>query len=128
MADYRQTSSSVPVRTTVVDEEVVTGPSGWVVLQRLVGLVFTVVQALIILRIVLLLLVANQSNGIVAGILGATDVLVDPFRGMFRLDHVVAGSGSTLDVAAIVALVAWTLIEAVIIAGLRIGDRHVETV
>ncbi len=67
-------------------------------------------------------------GGVVAGILGATDVLVDPFRGMFRLDRVAAGSGSMLDVAAIVALVGWTLIEAVIIAGLRVGDRRVETV
>jgi hypothetical protein len=33
-----------------------------------------------------------------------------------------------LDVAAIVALVGWTLIEAVIIAGLRVGDRRVEIV
>lgn len=127
MADYQRTSSTVPVRTTVVDEAV-GGPSGWVVLQRLVGLIFTIAQALIILRIVLLLLVANQGNGIVSAIIVATDVLVDPFRAMFRLDRVVAGSGSMLDVAAIVALVGWTLLEAVIIAGLRIGDRRVETV
>jgi hypothetical protein len=49
---------------------------------------------------------------------------VEPFRGMFRLDHVSSRSGSVLDIAALVALVGWTLVEALIIAVLRLGDRR----
>ena len=52
-----------------------------------------------------------------------TDPFVEPFRGMFSLDKATAGK-SVLDVAALVALVAWTLIEMLIIAGLRIFTRR----
>src|SRR6266540_178760 len=63
-------------------------PSGMTVMQRAIALLFAVIQALIILRIVLLLLIANRNNDIVMAIMNATDVLVDPFRGMFRLDKI----------------------------------------
>jgi hypothetical protein len=45
---------------------------------------------------------------------------------MFRLDRVGSGQGSVLDVAAIVALIGWTLIEAAVIAVLSIGARRGE--
>jgi YggT family protein len=96
--------------------------AGWVLWERVVGLVFGVVQALIGLRILLLVLDANGRNGIVAAILNVTNVLVDPFRGVLRLDRIAAGSGSVLDVAAIVAIVGWTLVEALILALLRLGE------
>jgi uncharacterized protein YggT (Ycf19 family) len=100
------------------------GPSGLTTVARLVTFVFGVLQALLILRIVLLLLVANQGNDIVALILGLTDPFVEPFRGMFALDRVTADQGSVFDVAALVALIGWTLIEALILAALRIFDRR----
>jgi hypothetical protein len=43
---------------------------------------------------------------------------------MFDLNRVTADSGQVLDVAAIVALIGWTLLEAVILAGLRIFSRN----
>jgi uncharacterized protein YggT (Ycf19 family) len=86
-------------------------------------LIFGVLQALIVLRIVLLLLIANRNNDIVMAILNTTNVLVEPFRGMFRLDRVNTEVGSVLDVAAIVALIGWTLIEGLVLAVLRLGDR-----
>jgi uncharacterized protein YggT (Ycf19 family) len=92
-------------------------------MQRTIALIFGVIQALIILRIVLLLLIANRNNDIVMAIMNATDVLVDPFRGMFRLDRVSSQIGSVLDVAAIVALIGWTLIEGLVLAIVRLGDR-----
>ena len=81
-------------------------------------------QAALILRIILLLLVANTSNDIVALIINITDPFVEPFRGMFSLDRVTADQGSTFDVAALVALIGWTLVEALILAALRIFNRE----
>lgn len=109
-------------------EHVVAGPTSGEVLRRIVTLAFGVLQAAIVLRIILLLLVANPGNDVVGFILGITDPFVEPFRGMFQLDRVTADQGSTLDVAAIVALVAWTLIEVLVIAMLSIGARRGEAV
>jgi uncharacterized protein YggT (Ycf19 family) len=76
------------------------GPTGGEVIRRFVVLLFGILQGLLILRIILLLLVANTGNDIVALILGATDPFVEPFRGMFQLDRVTADQGSMLDIAA----------------------------
>jgi uncharacterized protein YggT (Ycf19 family) len=89
-----------------------------------VTLIFGILQTLLLLRVLLLLLIANNDNVIVSGILNITDPFVEPFRGMFRLDQVSSRSGSMLDVAALVALVGWTLIEALVVAVLRLGDRR----
>jgi hypothetical protein len=102
------------------------GPTPGEMIRRVVMLLFGILQGLIILRIVLLLLVANQSNEIVAAIINFTDIFVEPFRGMFQLDRVSADQGSVLDVGAVVALIGWTLIEAVVIAALSIGARRGE--
>lgn len=100
------------------------GPSGSDTIARLITLAFGILQVALILRIILLLLVANPGNDVVSLILGLTDPFVEPFRGMFALDRVTADQGSQLDVAAIVALIAWTLVEALILAALRIFDRR----
>jgi uncharacterized protein YggT (Ycf19 family) len=117
---YRE--PTVRRETTVVGR----GPTAGETLRRIVALLFGVLQALLILRIVLLLLVANQGNDIVSFILGVTDPFVEPFRGMFSLDRVTANQGSTLDVGAIVALIGWTLIEALVLAVLSLGARRGE--
>ena len=95
--------------------------------MRVVVFAFGVLQALLILRIILLLLVANQSNDIVSFVLGVTDPFVEPFIGMFDLNRVTADQGSVLDIAAIVALIGWTLVEALILAALRIFSRRPAT-
>ncbi|HEX6868981.1 MAG TPA: YggT family protein [Candidatus Limnocylindrales bacterium] len=100
------------------------GPSGPSVIARAVIFLFGILQVALILRIILLLLVANPANDVVALILGVTDPFVEPFRGMFALDRVAADQGSVLDVAAIVALIGWTLVEALILALLRVFDRR----
>ena len=102
------------------------GPSGGEMIRRLVMLAFGVLQSLLVLRIILLLLVANPGNEVVSFILGVTDPFVDPFAGMFQLDRVTADQGSTLDIAAIVALIGWTLVEALVLAVLSIGARRGE--
>jgi hypothetical protein len=101
------------------------GPTTGEVIRRFVMLLFGVLQALLILRIILLLLVANTNNDVVGFILGITDPFVDPFRGMFRIDEIESGR-SQFDVAAVVALIGWTLVEALIIALLSLGARRGE--
>jgi uncharacterized protein YggT (Ycf19 family) len=92
-------------------------------LSRILTFLFGVLQALLLLRIVLLLLAANQDNSIVAGILSVTDPFVEPFRGMFKLDEIKSQHGSILDLAAIVALVAWSLVETLLVSILRLLGR-----
>lgn len=96
------------------------GPGGAATFSRIVTFIFGILQAFLILRIILLVLVANHSNDVVAAILNGTDPFVEPFRGMFSLDRIKADGGSVLDVAALVALIGWTLIEALILAASRI--------
>lgn len=103
------------------------GPSGASTAARVVTFLFGILQAALVLRIILLLLVANQGNDVVGLILGITDPFVEPFRGMFAFDRVTADSGSWFDIAAVVALIGWTLIELLILAGIRIFDRRAVT-
>jgi uncharacterized protein YggT (Ycf19 family) len=136
VTDYDRTT--VRETTTPVDDPVAagdrvvtrsstyrSGPTAGEVIRRFVVLLFGILQALLIIRIILLVLVANTGNDVVSFILAATDPFVEPFRGMFKLDQVRAGQ-SKLDIAAIVALVAWTLIEALIVALLSLGARRGE--
>jgi len=97
--------------------------SGLSTVRRVIAFLFGILQALLILRIVLLLLNADPDNDIVSAILSITQPFVDPFMGIFQLDSVTGGNGSVLDIAAIVALVAWTLIETLIVSLLRLFDR-----
>jgi uncharacterized protein YggT (Ycf19 family) len=110
-------------QSTVVRERTV-ARSGRIDAMGIVTLIFGILQALLLLRIVLLVLIANHDNAIVGMILAISDPFVEPFRGMFRLDAVAGRSGSVLDVAALVALVGWTLVEALVVAVLRLGDRQ----
>jgi uncharacterized protein YggT (Ycf19 family) len=114
-----------PGGTVTTSEREVVGPTpdATDILRRAVAVAFGILQVLLILRLILLLLVANRDNNVVQLILSVTDPFVEPFRGMFRLDRVDASNGSVLDVAAVVALVAWTLIEALVIAVLGIFRR-----
>jgi len=102
---------------------VAAGPGGVTTAARVITFIFGVLQAALILRIILLLLVANTGNDVVALILNVTDPFVEPFRGMFSIDRVTAGE-SKFDVAALVALIGWTLVEALMLAALRFFSRQ----
>ena len=133
MTDYGRETEVVETRTTdpygagskrVTERTVETdGPGPVALATRIVTFAFGILQALLVLRIILLLLVANQGNEIVSFILGVTDPFVEPFIGMFDLNRVTSGD-QVLDVAAIVALIGWTLLEVVILAGIRIFSRR----
>jgi len=90
-----------------------TTPGGSEMTRRIVMLIFGLIQLVIGLRIVLLLLDAREANGLVSGILNISQLFVFPFEGILRTDALHA-AGSTLDIAAIVALVGWTILELVV--------------
>lgn len=102
---------------------VATSPGPLYYARRVVSLLFGILAVLIGLRIVLLLLVANESNDIVNFIYDITEPFVAPFRGMFQFDVVAPGNGSVFDFAAVVALIGWLLIYLLIMAILRLADR-----
>ena len=105
------------------DAVVVTGPSGGEMLRRVVVLIFGIIQVLIILRIVLLLLNAREGNEIVQFILNASQPFVAPFVGIFNTDALRA-SGSVLDIAAIAALVGWTVLEWIVLWAVNLFRRE----
>ena len=140
MTDYErtethQTSSTDPVVTeprssavrTTERAYVPAGPGAAAVVARFVIFLFGVLQVALILRIILLLLVANPGNDVVQLILNITDPFVEPFRGMFQIDRVTADQGSRLDIAAIVALIGWSLVELLVLALVRVFDRRTVT-
>jgi uncharacterized protein YggT (Ycf19 family) len=92
-------------------------------IRRAVWLLFGVLLTLIAIRFVFLALGANEGNVIVDAIYGVTEPFVAPFRGIFNFDEVRPIGESVLDVAALVAIVGWALVAAVISAILRIPDR-----
>jgi uncharacterized protein YggT (Ycf19 family) len=118
------TAPAAPTVRTTDTAYVASGPGGATTAARVVTFAFGVLQALLILRIILLLLVANPGNDVVSFVLNITQPFVEPFLGMFSLDRVKADQGSVLDVAAIVALIAWTLVEMLILAAIRIFSRR----
>ncbi|HEX7195705.1 MAG TPA: YggT family protein [Candidatus Limnocylindria bacterium] len=99
------------------------GPGPLAVVRRIVSLLFGILAVMLGLRILLLLLVANQQNSIVDFVYNVTEPFVAPFRGIFAINEVTPGGGSVLDIAALVALVGWLLIYLLLMAILRLGDR-----
>jgi uncharacterized protein YggT (Ycf19 family) len=114
------TYTDAPVAEDVHQQSTVSyAPSGAGMIERLIIWIFGIIQLLIILRIVLLLFAARDANPIVSFVYSITDLLVAPFRGIFGINEVAAGAAA-LDVAALVALVGWTILELVILGLVRI--------
>jgi hypothetical protein len=118
VAPVAQTAS-----TSSVVERSQVEPSGGEMLRRGVVLVFGLIQTLISLRIVLLLLNAREGNDLVAFILSLSQVFVSPFIGIFNTDAL-RESGSILDIAAIAALVGWTILEMIVLWAVNLVKRE----
>jgi hypothetical protein len=115
---------TVPDRgSAVVERRVTRTPSGGEVAGRVVVFLFGIIQVLIVLRIVLLLLNAREGNDLVAFILNTSQLFVGPFEGMLNTNALKSG-GSILDVAAVLALVGWTVLEALILAAVGVFRRE----
>ena len=110
-------------RTNSVVERTDMRPSGGEMLRRVVFLIFGIIQAFIVLRIVLLLLNAREGNDLVSFILNTSQIFVAPFEGILKTDALHSG-GSIFDVAAVVAIVGWSILEALILAAVGIFRRE----
>jgi hypothetical protein len=75
-------SATTDRSTAVTSRTVEMRPSGGTVAGRVVIFIFGVIQALILLRIVLLLMDAREANDLVSFILNASQVFVAPFEGI----------------------------------------------
>jgi hypothetical protein len=99
------------------------GPGGSEMARRIIALVFGLIQIVIGLRVVLLLLDARTGNALVSGILDISKIFVAPFEGILNSNALTAG-GSTLDVAAVVAFVGWTILELIVLWAVGIFRRE----
>ena len=130
LQEQRSVTTDVPTTTesgalsnrTVTSRQLDVRPSNNETARRLVVLIFGLIQIVIGLRIVLLLLNARTGNFLVSVINNLGGVLIAPFEGILRTNALSAG-GSVLDFAAIVALVGWTIIEAIVIWSLAVFRR-----
>ena len=100
--------------STVVERTSAVSPSGGEVARRVIVVVFGIIQVLIVLRIVLLLLDAREGNDLVSFILNTSQLFVAPFEGIFRTNALTSG-GSIFDIAAVAALVGWTVLEMIVL-------------
>jgi hypothetical protein len=100
-----------------------TGPGGAELTRRVIVLVFGLIQIVVGARIVLLLLDAREADGLVSGVLNVSQLFVAPFEGILRTESLNA-AGSVLDIAAVVALVGWTIIELIVIWAVGIFRRQ----
>jgi hypothetical protein len=123
--DYREPTyaSETVSEGSVVSETVTHSPSGAEIARRTVVFLFGIVQALIGIRIVLLLAWADQSNQLVRFIYDTSAFFIGPFEGILHTNAISAGH-SVLDISALVALVGWTILEFLVIALVRIGRRE----
>jgi hypothetical protein len=99
------------------------GPGGSEMARRIIVLLFGLIQLVIGLRIVLLLLDARTGNSLVSGILDVSKIFVAPFDGILNTNALSSG-GSTLDVAAVVAFVGWSVLEMIVIWAIGIFRRE----
>jgi hypothetical protein len=81
--------------------------------RRIVVLMFGLVELFIGMRVVLLLLDARTTNGLVSGIMSLSGSFVAPFEGILKTNSV-STSGSVLDVAALLALAGWAVVEMIV--------------
>ena len=128
--DQQSVTTDVPTTTetgalanrTTTSRRVDFRPSNNETTRRIVVLVFGLIQIVIGLRILLLAVDARTGNLLVSVITNLGGVLTAPFQGILRISAVASG-GSVLDVAAVVALIGWTLIELIVIWSLAIFRR-----
>jgi hypothetical protein len=66
---------------------------------------------------------ANEGNGLVDFIYAASSIFVAPFEGLLNSDAI-AADGSVLDIAAVAALIGWTVLELVLLALVGIFRRE----
>jgi nucleoside recognition membrane protein YjiH len=83
--------------------------------SRVVALVFTAIEVLLLVRFFGKLLGANAEQGFVAAIYGITEPLVAPFRGIFTQPD----GTQMLEIASVLSVIFFVLVAALILAMVR---------
>jgi uncharacterized protein YggT (Ycf19 family) len=113
------TDTVVPVRTPNATNVNVSAASAehasmWTA-SRVIALVFTVLEVLLLIRFTLKLLGANADQPLASAIYGVTEPLVGPFRGIFAQP---AGT-PVVEIATLVSVIFFVLVAALIVALVR---------
>lgn len=111
-------------QTTEVRETRTRDLSGRVVVKRVVWYVAGVIIALLALRIILLLLAANQGNGFVDFIYNLSNVFAAPFYGIFN--YTPHYGKFYFEISSVVAIIIYALVAWGITELLDIGRRRGE--
>jgi uncharacterized protein YggT (Ycf19 family) len=97
-----------------VSAEPARGGSIWTA-SRVIALVFTVLEVLLLVRFTLKLLGANEDQPLASAIYGITEPLVAPFRGIFAQP---AGT-PVVEIATLLSIIFFVLVAALIVAIVR---------
>jgi len=111
------TGAQPPVRSSAnvnVSGAPAAAASIWTV-TRVIALVFTVLEVLLLVRFAFKLLGANADQPFVSAIYGITEPLVGPFRGIFAQP---AGT-PVVEIATLLSIVFFVLVAALIVALVR---------
>ena len=103
-----RSSTNVNVSTEPADRSIWTA-------NRVIALVFTVLEVLLLVRFTLKLLGANAEQALVSAIYGITEPLVAPFRGIFAQP---AGT-PVVEIASLLSIIFFVLVAALIVAIVR---------
>ena len=104
----KRDSTNVNVSTEPADRSIWTA-------NRVIALVFTVLEVLLLVRFTLKLFGANAEQALVSAIYGITEPLVAPFRGIFAQP---AGA-PVVEIAALLSIIFFVLVAALIVAIVR---------
>lgn len=113
----KDTAAPAPTHSATnvnVSSEPAKGGSIWTA-SRVIALVFTVLEVLLLVRFTLKLLGANADQPFVSAIYGITEPLVGPFRGIFAQP---AGT-PVVEIATILSVIFFVLLAALIVAIVR---------
>src|SRR5689334_21363428 len=88
---------------------------------RIVYLVFGIIEALILIRVILKLLAANPDAGFSSLIYGLTAPFVAPFEGVFPSP---SGGGSVLELSSILAIIVYILLAWAIVRIIELVNRR----
>jgi len=88
---------------------------------RIVYLVFGIIEALILIRVILKLLAANPNAGFSSLIYGLTAPFVAPFEGVFPSP---SGGGSVLELSSILAIIVYILLAWAIVRIIDLVNRR----
>jgi uncharacterized protein YggT (Ycf19 family) len=126
MTTTQPTNTTTPARNATnvnVSAAPARGASIWTA-SRVVALVFTVVEVLLLVRFTFKLLGANANQPFASAIYGITEPLVAPFRGIFAQPD----GAPILEIAALLSIVFFVLVAALILALVRAyTGRHAES-